>query len=225
MRNWRRLVLLAVVLCWWGGSARVALAWVTCWCEIDTVGSDGKRTSQQDLTAAVNHEYNGCLEPKWNDFTEQCSKNISNCSERCNAACDGYVRSQSLADSLCAKGVANGTDVKCYSHVGTLTTWQVNQSLGKLTNVPAVTNTVCTCPKPWFNNKDVLGGPTSGDKQCKIQVCAPITPGPGSSLPPNGTATNTWPTQWWTWENTLWQWAPVATCVTTQVSPAKCTLQ
>jgi hypothetical protein len=130
-----------------------------------------------------------------------------------------------LANSLCANGVANGTVLKCYSHVGTRG-WEANQTLGTLTNIAAVSNTVCTCPAPWMNSQNVVGGTTvPPDKNCKIQVCAPITPGPGTSLPPNMAATNTSPIAWWTWNNTLNETAPVANCVTTLISPAHCALQ
>lgn len=224
MQLLKKLVCLAVVLASYGGSAKEAFAQATCWCEIDTVYSTGERNaSQLDLTSAVNTRYDDCLvDPLLR--TAECDWNIADCSRRCNAACAPYVRSQSFANTLCASGVANGTVLKCHSHVGT-SKWQTNETVGTLTNMPAVSNTVCTCPKPWINPKNEVGGTTGLDKQCKILVCSPITPGPGTSLPPNGTATNTWPIQWWTWDNTLWQWAPVATCVTTQVSPAKCVLQ
>jgi hypothetical protein len=55
-------------------------------------------------------------------------------------------------------------------------------------------------------------------------VCNPITPGPGTSLPPNGTSVKVGSILWWTWGNGLVESAPVATCVTTQVSPAQCKL-
>jgi hypothetical protein len=219
MQGLGKLLLFAFVLCWWGGSASEAFAQATCWCEIDSIG--GSNVSQLDLTSAVNTRYDDCLvDPLIR--TAECDWNLADCSRRCNVACGPYKRSQSFANTLCARGIANGTVLKCQSHVGT-SKWQTNDTVGTLTNIPAVSNTVCTCPKPWLNVNNVEGG-TSPDKQCKIMVCSPITPGPGSSMPPNGTATNTWPTQWWTWENTLWQWAPVATCATTQVSPAQCKL-
>ena len=221
MRSLRRILLFAVVVCWWGGSARPAFAWATCWCEIATASSDGTyNASQVSLTSNVGKSYNGCEGSLLGG--EQCDENRADCSNRCNNACSGYLGSQSFANGLCAAGMPNGTVLKCYSHVGTKG-WQANQTVGPLTNIPAVSNTVCTCPKPWINVNNEVGGTTS-DKQCKILVCSPITPGPGTSLPPNGTATNTWPLQWWTWENTLWQWAPVGTCVTKQVSPAQCKL-
>ena len=217
---YKKLVLFATILACCSGSAREAFAWVTCWCEIDTVWSNGTRNaSQMDLTTAVNWSYNGCLDPWW--AGEQCNANISDCSSRCNKACAGYVNSQSFASTLCAKGIPNGTALKCNSHVGTLTAWQVNQDIGTLTNIPAVSNTVCTCPKPWLNGENVVGGTTGVDKNCKIKVCGPITPGPGTSLPPNGTSTNSSPS-WWTWGNELIETAPVANCVTTPLSIAQC---
>jgi len=221
MRLLKKFVLFAAILICFGGSAREAFAWVTCWCEIDTTWSDGSRnTSQLDLTSAVDWSYNGCPDPWWEG--EQCSANIGDCSRRCNQACKAYENSQGLANKLCANGVADGTGLACFSHVGTRKDWQVNQTIGKLTNVAAVSNTVCTCPKPWSNADNVVGGTTTGlDKNCKIAVCGPITPGPGTSLPPNGTSTNTSP-NWWTWGNALVESAPVATCVTTPIRIARC---
>ncbi len=215
MRIQKKMVLFTAILACCGGSAKEAFAWVTCWCEIDTVGSN---TSQLDLTAAVNWSYNGCLDPWW--AGEQCDANVQDCSKRCNNASTGLA-TQSFANSLCAKGIPNGTVLKANSHVGTLG-WQTNNTIGTLTNIPAVSNTVCTCPAPWSNANNVVGGTTTGlDKNCKITVCGPITPGPGTSLPPNGTSTNTSP-NWWTWGNGLVETAPVANCVTTPISIARC---
>jgi hypothetical protein len=213
------LVFAAVMVCW-GGLARNAFA-STCWCEIATAWSDGTyNASQVSLTSTVGRSYNATGDLCWGD--NQCDKDRTDCSNRCNNACAASVRSQSLANSLCAKGLANGTVLKCYSHVGTRG-WEANETIGTLTNTPAVTNTVCTCPKPWSNNENVVGGTTGLDKFCKIGVCGPITPGPGTSLPPNGTGTSTTP-NWWTWGNGLYESAPIATCVTTQTAPAVCNL-
>jgi hypothetical protein len=216
----KKLVLFAVILACCGGSTKAAFAWVTCFCEVATAFSNGEHNEGKlNLTDAVFTQYNGCLDPWWDG--EQCSANISDCSRRCNNACGGYVKSQSLADSLCAQGVSDGSDLRCYSHVGTRKDWQVNQTIGILTNIAAVSNTVCTCPKPWLNNENVVGGTTGPDKFCKIGVCGPITPGPGTSLPANGTGTNTTP-NWWTWGNGLYESAPVANCVATPIRVARC---
>jgi mucin-like protein len=166
----------------------------------------------------VSWSYNGCLDPWW--AGEQCDANVRDCSNRCNNA-SASVGSQSFANSLCAKGIPNGTVLKARSHIGTLGP-QTNNTIGTLTNIPAVSNTVCTCPAPWSNANNVVGGTTTGlDTNCKIAVCGPITPGPGTSLPPNGTSTNTSP-NWWTWGNGLVETAPVANCVTTPISVARC---
>lgn len=51
MRSLSKLLLFAIVLSWWAGSAREAVAQATCWCEIDTVYSTGERNiTQLDLT-------------------------------------------------------------------------------------------------------------------------------------------------------------------------------
>jgi hypothetical protein len=222
MRMLRKLMVFAAVLvsCGsWAGSAYAS----HCWCEIATAWSDGTHNAAQlSLTSTVNTTYNATGNLCWGD--DQCDKDRTDCSNRCNNACTGYVHSQSFANSLCANGVANGTVLKCYSHVGTRG-WEANQTLGTLTNIAAVSKTVCTCPAPWTNGQNVVGGTTvPPDKNCKIQVCAPITPGPGTSLPPNMTGTGGSPS-WWTWTNKLIETAPVANCVTTIVSPAHCALQ
>ena len=210
----------AILTCWVGG-ATAAFANSTCWCEIATAWSDGTHNAVQvSLTSNIGRTYNATGDLCWGD--NQCDNDRTDCSNRCNNAATSYVHSQSFANTLCAKGIPNGTVLKAYSHVGTRG-WEANQTIGTLTNIPAVSNTVCTCPKPWSNNNNEVGGTTGLDKFCKIGVCGPITPGPGTSLPPNGTGTNTSP-NWWTWGNGLYESAPVATCVTTQVSPAKCSL-
>jgi hypothetical protein len=172
------------------------------------------------LTNNVGRTYNARGDLCFGD--DQCDRDRTDCSNRCNNAAAGYVHSQSFANTLCAMGIPNGTVIKAYSHVGTRG-WEANETIGTLTNIPAVSNTVCTCPNPWLNNNNQMGGTTGLDKMCKIAVCGPITPGPGTSLPPNGTGTSTTP-NWWTWGNGLYESAPVATCVTTQVSPAQCFL-
>jgi hypothetical protein len=219
-----KLALFAVVLACFGASTMKATAEVTCFCEIASAWDNGTHNAGQlSLTSTVNKKYdhceNGCF-----FCTEQCDYNQHDCGVRCNGASLSYVKSQSFANTLCAKGIADGTVLNAYSHVGTVTGENTNQTIGTLTNIPAVSKTECTCPKPWLNNDNVAGGPTGLDKFCKIGVCHPITPGPGTSLPPNGTGTSTSP-RWWTWGNGLYESAPIANCVTTLLSPAQCSFE
>lgn len=224
MRMLRKLMCFAVALGCCGSWAENAYASSTCFCEIATAWSSGTyNASQVSLTNNVHTTYDAHGNLCWGD--DQCDKDRADCSNRCNNACAGYVHSQSFANSLCASGIANGTVLKCYSHIGTKG-WEANETIGTLTNIAAVSNTVCTCPAPWSDNQNVVGGTSVGpDKNCKIPVCGPITPGSGTSLPPNMTSTNTSPINWWTWGNQLIETAPVATCVTTLVSAAHCALQ
>lgn len=221
MRSPRQLLLLAVVLCWWGGSASPAFATATCWCEIATAWSDGTYNAVQvSLTSNVGTSYNSC---HGGCCGEQCDANRADCSNRCNNACSGYVGSQSFANSLCAKGIANGTVLKCYSHVGTKG-WEANQTIGTLINIAAVTNTIYDCngmPGTWLDN------PTPGNghhARCVKNSCNAVSGVPAApSWVSIGTAWSSATGAAWTTDGSgnIWYGVP-AHATTTVVSAAQC---
>jgi hypothetical protein len=148
----------------------------------------------------------------------QSEENRVRCSSMCTQAAAPYTGSQSIASAACAAGCPNGSVVRAFSAVGNME-YRPAQQIGVLTNQPAVTKTTCTCPQGWMTPDNVVGGVIKGPgRDCKRLACFPIKPGPGTSLPPNGTGTP----QWWTWADGLWQTAPVANCVSTTVSQAAC---
>jgi hypothetical protein len=225
-RHWKRILVAAILLCCstWGSQL---FARSTCWCEIASSYSTGEHdTVIISLTDVVNTTYcagPGCLCSLVKG--DQCDAARADCSRRCNAAADAY---RNNPGAFCAKGTGgptrNGVTIRAYSHVGTRG-WESNDTIGTLTNLPAVSKTTCTCPKGWLTPDNVDGGVINGPgKGCKRLACLPITPGAGTSLPPNGSTTPVLAdgSTWWTWTNGLWQSAPVANCATTVVSAAVC---
>ena len=216
----KTLVLFAAI-----AAANAASATSTCWCEIASSYSTGEHdTVIISLTDAVNTTYcagPGCV----CSFANQCDAARADCSQRCNLAADQYRNNPAF---FCGKGTSgptrNGVTIRAYSHVGTRA-WEANNTIGTLTNTPAVTQTTCTCPSGWLTPHNVEGGVINGPgKNCKRTACYPITAGAGTALPPNGSSTPVLPdgSNWWTWGDGLVQTAPVATCKTTTVSNAVC---
>lgn len=223
MRNLRKLLLLAFVLCWWGGSASPAFAETTCWCDIATAWSDGTyNASQVSLTTNVGKKYKSCLKGR-RLHGEQCDDNRVDCSTRCNKACSGYVGSQSFANSLCAKGITNGAVLKCYSHVGTKG-WQTNQTIGTLTNIAAVTKTTYDCngmPGTWLDNPSSGNG---GHARCVKSSCNAVSGVPAApSWVSIGTAWSSATGAAWVTDDKgdVWYGVP-AHATTTIVSAAQC---
>lgn len=224
MKKW--MLITAIAVCCLGSSTSL-FAGSTCWCEIASSYSTGEHdTVVIDLTNAVNTTYcagPGCVCKLI--YGNQCDDARADCSKRCNLAADAY---RNNPGAFCAKGTGgptrNGVTLRAYSHVGTRG-WETNNTIGTLTNIPAVSQTTCTCPSGWLNDQNVDGGVTTHPKHlCKRTACQPIVPGPGTSLPPNGTSTPGAAdgSFWWTWGNGLVQSAPVATCKTVVVSQAQC---
>jgi hypothetical protein len=195
-------------------TAHNAFADAHCFCKISCTNLSGQTNASmviKDLGPLFT--YKG-INPQKED-------NQRDCNNLCTNAAASYIGSQSIASAACALGCGNGAHVSAFSAVGTAAYRAVAPEIGVLKNTPAVIKTVCTCPAPWINPQNVVGGVTDSSKMCKIGVCFPITPGPGTSLPPNGTSTPGSP-NFWTWGNGLYESAPVATCVTTVISPAVC---
>jgi hypothetical protein len=222
----KKSIALFAVLC---GIAftNVAFGSSTCWCEIASSYSNGSRdTVIIDLTSAVHTTYcagPGCLCAL--ALGNQCDKARADCSSRCNQAADAY---RNNPGAFCAKGTSgptrNGATIRAYSHIGTRA-WEANDTIGTLTNVPAVSQTTCTCPQGWLAPDNTPAGVTTDPRHiCKRLACLPVTAGAGTSLPPNSTSTPTLSdgSNWWFWTNGLWQSAPVATCKTVQISAALC---
>src|SRR5690242_10486643 len=158
----KQSVFLFAVLCS-TAFASVAFGKSTCWCEIASSWSNGTRdTSVIDLTSVVNTTYcagPGCVCPLLKG--DQCDAARADCSNRCNKAADAY---RNNPGAFCAKGASgptrNGVTLHAYSHVGTRT-WETNDTIGTLTNVPAVSQTTCTCPQGWLAPDNTPAGVTT----------------------------------------------------------------
>ena len=216
MRSLRRILLFAVVVCWWGGSARPAFAWATCWCEIATASSDGTyNASQVSLTSNVGKSYNGCEGSLLGG--EQCDENRADCSNRCNNACSGYrgprASRTAIAPRACRTGRCSVVQPRRHQRLA-------GESDGRAADQhPCGLEYGLHLPEA-LDQRQQRGGRHHLRQAVQDPGVRAHTPGPGSAAAERH-RTNTWPLQWWTWEYTLWQWAPVGTCVTRQVSPAQ----
>ncbi len=173
-----------------------------------------------DLTADLNVHYTEVFPQK--------DANRQDCANKCgdyilHNVQNNPTKMQQLANCFCAKGVGNGTEIRGYGGVGTKEYRQA-QTLGHLTNTPAVNTTTCTCPASWLSNSSNQNGGVTTDGKCKRKVCGPIAT---TSLPPNGTAISTWG---FTWGNEIWEYGSVANggkpnCITVTTSPKVCKIQ
>ena len=196
-------------------------ATATCFCKV----SYNNLTNQQagtgiclDLTGVVNKTYSG--------VTPMSEANRNDCNVRCTnvTAALTTAQKQSIADCVCAAGIATGTPIRSYSAVGTKD-YKSSHQIGILTNTAEVANTICKCPIGWLSDTNVDGGVTNNGV-CKKLVCGPwdATAFP----PPNpGVVVGTWG---FTWQNQLWAFGTTANkgavvCSTVILTPKVCKIQ
>src|SRR5687767_12031771 len=150
-------------------SASEASAAATCFCKIswhDLRWQTSASGVVLDLTSAVGKTYYGP--------GQQSEDHQRACVTLCGAAAAPYIKSQSVANTACAAGVPNNSDLRAYSAVGTKAYREAYAPaspapvyIGKLLNHPQVNQTTCTCPAGWMANPtNALGGVTS-DGRCK----------------------------------------------------------
>lgn len=148
--------------------------------------------------------------------------------QNCSTACNGESNNidlVNLANIACSRGIANGTVIRSFDALGNCGghgAYEVNNTIGTLTNTPGVSQTTCSCPSGWLANTTNVDGGISSDGRCKKHA------GTNYIQPnaPNGTEIGVWG---FTWGNGFWAWGTAAnggdaTCTTTIISSAICVI-
>ena len=96
--------------------------------------------------------------------------------------------------------------------------WSIGLKGGTLAHFPAVTKSVCTCPKGTKGDKWVDGGVTT-DGKCTWVAVDGLKPFPGTSLPKDGNVSGDG--NWFKYGAFIGQ-AVKPNCVTTVITPSVC---